>query len=505
MGIRGTTAAESHHMRPKAHDFPIMSMEESTTKQNTGIRRFLWVLPLIALAFLALTVWTMSQRYTQQFLPGTMILGVDCGNMTPGQAADSMAQAAASAQVVLGDSSGIEICRFSLDKFLGEDALSATAQEAFRQQRLTARWYDWLMEGDRSYSSEPLSGLTQEEVSDVLTQLRFAGEGTVAPKDAYVEITDTGYRVVDEEPGNMFNAYVCAKAMTKALRTVSDLSKDVPAVVLDGVAVQPSVTAQSDEILKITGELDAYLNQPVAVDFENGNTYTFTPEDIRAVSDISVVGRMVVCRPDRELLRAFLEPVIEDYGSDGVFAKFLHANDTRPYVYYRVGDRGWTMDREDLTAQVARALESGEGGTAVPDYDRTWYWKNYYSGYRVGDTFIEISLDNQYMWCYIDGKLLVETPIVTGDLARRNDTRRGCFRIYGKVTDTILRGPTWNDHVDYWMPFDGGIGLHDSSWRDEYGEDIYMADGSHGCINTPLEAMKIIYENYNKGDFVIVY
>ena len=174
-------------------------------------------------------------------------------------------------------------------------------------------------------------------------------------------------------------------------------------------------------------------------------------------------------------------------------------------MYYRVGDRGWIMDRDGLTTDIASALNDRANGTFVPNYDRTWYWKDYYKGYRVADTFIEISLDNQYMWCYKDGRVLVETPIVTGNLARRDDTRRGCFRIYGKVRDTILRGPTWNDHVEYWMPFDGGIGLHDSSWRDEYGEDIYMADGSHGCINTPLEAMKTIYENYNKGDIVIVY
>ena len=73
------------------------------------------------------------------------------------------------------------------------------------------------------------------------------------------------------------------------------------------------------------------------------------------------------------------------------------------------------------------------------------------------------------------------------------------------VTDVFLTGPTWNDHVDYWMPFDGGIGLHDSSWRDEYGGDIYITDGSHGCINTPLEAIGIIYNNIWDGVPVIVY
>ena len=100
---------------------------------------------------------------------------------------------------------------------------------------------------------------------------------------------------------------------------------------------------------------------------------------------------------------------------------------------------------------------------------------------------------------------MVETPVVTGNVANRDETRRGCFRVAYKERDLNLRGPTWDDHVDYWMPFDGDIGLHDSSWRDEYGGDIYLTDGSHGCINTPLEAMRLIYRNFKSNDIVIVY
>ena len=482
-----------------------MDNTENTEKKKNGLRKFVWILPLIGLVVLALAVFTVSRRYTRQFLPGTEILGVDCGNRTVSQAVAELENAAEAAHFVVGDSSGVEVFRSPLSAFIGRDVLAAAAEDAFRDQRASARWYDWMMEAPRAYFSEPLADLTDAQVGAVLTELRFGEAGAVPPRDAYVEITDTGYTVVEAVPGNMFNVYVCARELGKVLRPVRDLTAGVPTVIIDGVAVRPSVTADSEEIQEVTLELDSYLNRRLTVNFDNGNSYTFTSADIRAVSDVSVLGRMVVCRPDTVLLRSFLDTVIEDYGTDGVFAKFQHANETRPYVYYRVGDRGWIMDREGLAAEIASALNERRNGLFTPNYDRTWYWKDYYRGHRVGDTFIEISLDNQYMWCYKNGQVLVETPIVTGNLARRDDTRRGCFRIYGKVRDTVLRGPTWNDHVEYWMPFDGGIGLHDSSWRDEYGEDIYMDDGSHGCINTPLEAMKTIYENYSKGDFVIVY
>ena len=478
---------------------------EKTAKRKKGLRHFLWVLPLLGLVCLAVAVFVVSARYQRQFLPGTTVMGVDCANMTPAQAADALTLAAEAAEISLGDSSGIEIGRLPVGAFLRDGALAAVARDAFDRQRAAARWYDWLLETPRRYSAAPLQDLTDSAVSDKLEALLYPEGEPTLPRDARVEITDEGYTVVEAQSGNVINLYRCSRALAERLRAVDDLSGELPALILDAVAVQPSVATDSPQIQKLTDTLDAYLGQQITLRFENDAVYTMTSEDIRSVSDMRVVGSMVVCRPDMEALREFVERIVTDYAPDGVFAKFLHAAETRPYVYYRVGDTGWILDRDGLTRTIAQALQTGEGAEITPDYDRTWYWKQYYRGYKVGDTYIEISLDNQYMWCYLDGELLVETPIVTGNLARRDDTRRGCFRIYYKVEDTILRGPTWNDHVDYWMPFDGDIGLHDSAWRDEYGEDIYMADGSHGCINTPLEAMRIIYENYFPRDFVIVY
>ena len=55
------------------------------------------------------------------------------------------------------------------------------------------------------------------------------------------------------------------------------------------------------------------------------------------------------------------------------------------------------------------------------------------------------------------------------------------------------------------MPVSGGIGIHDASWRDEYGGDIYIRNGSHGCINTPLEIVEKMYEVMEVGTPCILY
>jgi len=55
------------------------------------------------------------------------------------------------------------------------------------------------------------------------------------------------------------------------------------------------------------------------------------------------------------------------------------------------------------------------------------------------------------------------------------------------------------------MPFNGGVGLHDASWRSTFGGKIYVTGGSHGCINLPRSAAETIYNNISAGTPVLVY
>ena len=55
------------------------------------------------------------------------------------------------------------------------------------------------------------------------------------------------------------------------------------------------------------------------------------------------------------------------------------------------------------------------------------------------------------------------------------------------------------------MPFNGNVGMHDASWRSEFGGWIYIIDGSHGCINLPTQKAAEIYEVVEKGEPIFVY
>jgi len=55
------------------------------------------------------------------------------------------------------------------------------------------------------------------------------------------------------------------------------------------------------------------------------------------------------------------------------------------------------------------------------------------------------------------------------------------------------------------MPFNGDIGIHDATWRSKFGGQIYITDGSHGCINTPYDVASKIFEYITQGTPVICY
>ena len=124
---------------------------------------------------------------------------------------------------------------------------------------------------------------------------------------------------------------------------------------------------------------------------------------------------------------------------------------------------------------------------------------------EVGDTYVEVSLDDQHMWYIVDGDVYLESDCVTGNYGSA-DTPKGYFAVNGKASPCTLKGDDYTSYVTYWMPFiGGGWGLHDADWRSSFGGSIYKGNGSHGCVNTPYSKVKIIYERTGYGTPVIVY
>lgn len=164
--------------------------------------------------------------------------------------------------------------------------------------------------------------------------------------------------------------------------------------------------------------------------------------------------------------------------------------------------------------QIAAGLVDGtdEDIVGVTDIEETKEEFQHYAN-PTSDSYVEVSIGQQLMWVYNKGELVLQTPVVTGNAAEEWDTPTGTYKVLEKKEDKVLNGASvgfeYEVPVDYWVRLtNSGIGIHDIDWLNSgnswNSRQVYLTDGSHGCINTPDDLMKIVYDNVEVGTPVYV-
>ena len=166
------------------------------------------------------------------------------------------------------------------------------------------------------------------------------------------------------------------------------------------------------------------------------------------------------------------------------------------------GDYGWIVDKNAETEALMSDIENGQVTTKDLTYTQT---ATSHDANDIGNTYVEISLTTQHLWFYKNGSLVTQGDVVTGNVANNTATPTGVYYIKTKEKNATLKGEDYATPVNYWMPFNGGIGIHDALWRDKFGGTIYQTSGSHGCINSPMDLVTAIYNSIDAGTPVIVY
>ena len=102
--------------------------------------------------------------------------------------------------------------------------------------------------------------------------------------------------------------------------------------------------------------------------------------------------------------------------------------------------------------------------------------------------------------------MVLETDFVSGNMSKPDCiTPPGVFGLTYKTRNAVLRGANYETPVNYWMPFNGNVGMHDATWRSSFGGTIYLTSGSHGCVNLPLNMAAAIYEYMSTGFPIVCY
>jgi len=250
--------------------------------------------------------------------------------------------------------------------------------------------------------------------------------------------------------------------------------------------VQPDLTLDK-EYKKLSEDI-----QNFHVTWSNGKTVT--KEDC----NLTVSNDKIHINIDEDKLNKCVATIVNTYDTVGNFSTEYktYSGDIKQVHGGTWGNIADTKAEEDWVIQQALSLN------AVDNRHPTMKQE-------MPDTLpskrIEVDLTNQHVR-YLNGDTIIsESDCVTGR-ARDRATPTGVYYISEKIKEKDLKGPGYVSHVHRWMRLtNSGVGLHDATWRSSFGGNIYISNGSHGCINLPKAYAYELYDTVDVETCVVIF
>ena len=312
--------------------------------------------------------------------------------------------------------------------------------------------------------------------------------------DAYITPYEEGkaFSIVPEVQGTEIDMDKLMAAVKDALNSQTRLLKGENLDCYKTI----QVTADNADLNQMCANLNRYKD--INITYVFGDQQEILP-GLEAVKWIDGVSGSTV-QVNQQKVAEYVKYLADKYDTYGKPHTFTSTSGRQVSVN---GDYGWQINQAEEAVALTRMVQNGTNQTREPAYSRTAASR---TGNDFGTTYVEVDMGLQHIYMYENGTLIAEAPIVTGNVAKGWTTPEGLYTLYYKERDRVLRGPkradgtySYESPVSYWMPFNGGIGLHDASWRGKFGGEIYKNNGSHGCINIPPKTAAVIYEHVYKG------
>lgn len=478
-------------------------MKRSAKKQK---RKSVWkglcagaALLIVLLTVTAIYVWR-ANYYARHFYKDTWINGIDCSFMTADQVKRKIQEKISEYELTFLTKEG-ETYQVTGPQFHLTYEDDNHVDELLSEQE-PLQWIRRAFQGGK-YQVTANFSYDETAVEPILKSLPFLREeNLIQPQDAYMQETGEGYTIVPEVEGNALDLEKLIGLVHEAIaQGIREISLEEEACYL-----KPTVY-QDDEALNIQMNT---MNQLTCAELTYQvcqETYVIDHEKLKSWLIQDAQGTYLL---DQQQLKHFIDQLADKRDSYGGKRKFTTHGGKK--ITLATNKYGWLVDREKSLEELKTALAEGKQGEMELVYKK---WAQGTGENDLGDVYVEISIEEQTMWCYKDGQVVVETPVVTGNMSIPGHAtpKNGCWPIFWKTTEYTMKGPKdengqpeYTAFVHYWMPFNNGVGIHDLASRgNNFGGDIYLTQGSHGCINTPYDAVKTIYETVSVGTPVIVY
>jgi len=434
------------------------------------------------------------------FFHNTTINGVEIGGLTLNEATKFYEEKFES-QVIYIDTEVENIApRFTfehlhIDYTNFENELERILSEQFMTED---EYFDVKKAIARDYSYDLILDVDEKKV-DFESVTFMAKENAVEPVDArvVVDVENAKVSIEEEVMGNKLKPGIFEEKLDNAL------SKGIGEIILtEEDYMKPSVLSTDESIQQEYNFYKALFNKTITVNV-CGITDVLDKEAVKEFYSFDKDNKVVINRAKISEYVSTLEASYNTYGIPRTFHTSTGKN-----VVIEKNLYGWEISHNGTVEAISEAINSTTAKERVNA-------KYVHVGKRpvtneISNTYIEVSIDDQHVWMYRDGECILSTVCVTGELTNPDMwTHKGVYFLINTATDCVLKGPDYRYDVSYWIYFDreNAIGFHDATWRDssEFNPETYNGNGSHGCVNMPMDAIATMYNNLTMDEPVIVW
>lgn len=445
---------------------------------------------IIAVCILLVVYLGMSFYFTNHFYFGSEINGISVSGETVEEANEKISSQIGAYKLELQG-------RDNLDAEItaSDIGLQYNSTDKIQELKDSQNPFAWIIHIFKAKNSEvtEMASYDKQKLNKYINELPyFKKKNIVEPKNVSFKYEDGQYKVVDEVYGTKVNKETLYNEIVKAIAN----GKHTLNLEEANCYENPKYTTKSPEVAQTKDKLDKYVKTNV--------TYTIGYNKVNL--DGSTINKWLEVNSDLNAIinetkvRNYVTNLAKTYNTYGKTRDFKTTLGT--VVKVPGGDYGWAISIPNETQALMEDIRNGETVKRDPKYSQT---AAAYGTDDIGNTYVELDMTKQHLWYYKDGVLVAEGDVVTGNESKKWGTPVGTYRLKYKEKNATLKGDNYSSKVDYWMPFNGGIGLHDASWRNKFGGEIYKNSGSHGCVNAPHALAEKVFNNIEPNTPVVCY
>jgi vancomycin resistance protein YoaR len=354
--------------------------------------------------------------------------------------------------------------------------------------------FQWIVSlfREQDYTINGLYFCNRDLLKNKTDQLTCLNGTAVEPQNVTFQYSNGSYEVTKERSGNV----ILKDELEKAIKTSIEKGETNLNLEEKHCYKNPKYTLSSEKT-QITRDL---LNRYVSANITYGFGGKSERLDGNTIHKWLGVDDDLEVAIDKTAVRKYVNELSRRYDTVGTERDFKTS--TGKTIAVKGGLYGWKIDRDAEAKALLENITRGETLKKEPVYAQKAFSRG---ENEMGNTYLEIDLTKQHVWFYLDGKLIADGPVVTGNPNRGWSTVTGIYMLNYKQKGATLSGPGYKTEVTYWMPFYGNTGMHDASWRYAFGGEIYKRNGTHGCINAPFYLAKTVYNSIEAGTPIICY